>query len=142
MVRGPIITELDALKNLPFTTVRIATLDETDSVNGFGTGFFFYFPFQEDPYDVALLPYLITNKHVIKDSKKAKLVFHLGQVQNNLPTGEVYPLIIDDFESQFILHPNPHIDLCTIPMSKYFQDVKSRTEKYVYYEVLDCTRTS
>ncbi|MES1218760.1 MAG: serine protease [Bacteroidota bacterium] len=135
-IKGERIPELNTLKNLFFTTVRIQTEDETGGDDGVGTGFFYHIRDLDDHDQTYFTELLITNKHVIKNAKRGKLVFHLGPAAEGFPTGGTHELVIDDFESKFILHPDTDIDLCAINISPYLETIKKSTGKSVFYQAL------
>lgn len=134
MVKGSVVPELYALKNLLYTTCRIVTFDKNGDADGIGTGFFYHVLDSDQHGQDHRIELLITNKHVIKDAFKGSLIFHLEPVVNGFPSGGTYELIIDDFESKFFLHPNPEIDLCALDLSKHFTDIRKKKGVNVYYQ--------
>lgn len=134
MITGRVIPEISVLDNLFFTTVRIFTYNSLGEENGVGTGFFFHFDITEDFINPDRIPVLVTNKHMISGSQKAKIVFHLGPISDGLPTGGTYELEINDFETKFILHPETDIDLCVLEIQPFLDEIKKNTGNYVHYQ--------
>lgn len=94
------------------TTMLAVELD--DGTTSTGTGFFFRYPLDEERH----LPVLITNNHVIRGGVKG--LFHLHNGVNTetgmKPIGNFFQVSMDDFEQQWISHPDETIDLCGIPL--------------------------
>jgi hypothetical protein len=102
----------------PFEMLIYSTLKlETES--GTGTAFFFKFDFTAGNHITVLL----TNKHVISGSKTGKMKFAEAQLINKQPnpTDQFFEVEIQDFESKWILHPDPEIDLCALPLINIYQ---------------------
>lgn len=87
-----------------------------------GTGFLFSFTIDEETH----IPLLVTNKHVVQDSKK--LSFVLTKANNGHPiVGQVEKIIIEqNFDQYWILHPDPNIDLAVLPLSQIYRDLQNR----------------
>ena len=102
-----------------YSTVMIST------DKGIGTGFFFYFNYK-DKY----IPVIITNCHVINDSSVGKFKFHSSKIvdNKNVPGEEMIEIKIDDFESRWIKHPDPKIDLCAMPVNYIFEYCKKQSK--------------
>jgi hypothetical protein len=141
MIKGRVIQELQALRNLLYTTVRIVTYDENGNEDGVGTGFFYHFADlgDFDSYD-SRVEALITNKHVIEGAHKGKIVLHLEPLIDGFPTG-VHEFEIDQFESKFIQHPEPDIDLCALKIDPYIREVEKKTGQHVHYQALTFWQT-
>lgn len=89
-----------------FAVVRLRTV--SDGGEGFGTGFFASGKISGNTGRV----FLITNKHVIRGAKSGSMRMHEGT--DNKPTGKTFEVVLDSFESRFIHHPNPDVDLCAM----------------------------
>jgi hypothetical protein len=102
------------LDRLNYTTVRLECV-YTNGSTGFGTGFFYKFNVQSDG---SCCYVIITNKHVIKGSKTAKI--HLThQTQNGEPDNGRYTSItyndeFSNFEERWVMHPDDSVDLCAM----------------------------
>ena len=106
-------------ENILFTTVRIeATL--SDNSISIGTGFVFNYVKNDKPY-----LFLVTNKHVIKDSIKGKLTFN--QSEDGRPVlGKVYTVEYSNFEKQWIGHPQQNIDVAIMPFAPTLNELSNR----------------
>lgn len=61
---------------------------------------------------------LVTNKHVVADAISGKLVFSTVGI-DNMPVPNVFyeHEIRNDFEGQWIMHPEQDVDLCCLPIA-------------------------
>lgn len=104
------IIPLSITEQLLFNTVRIEV--ETTEGRGTGTGFFFIFSLQEGQTALAI----ITNKHVVKDAVAGRLVFHTAVTDEGQrrPSEHSFSVQFAQFETCWIQHPDPNVDLCTM----------------------------
>lgn len=124
--------DMSLTEKLAYSTVRIEC--ELDSGNVCtGTGYFF--SFKENPEKNNFIPVVITNKHVIKNAKKGKLIFTLSRNGEPVDT-EHFAIFIDDFEKYWKLHPNRDVDLCAMPIAPFITEA-SKLGKELYYLPLD-----
>lgn len=102
------------------STIRI----ETKVPNGVstGTGFFFAFLYNEEKH--TSVPTIVTNKHVVKNALTGKLRFSIKDNKGNSLSGEYYDLNIDKFEEKWIMHPNPEVDLCVLPIASIHKEIQ------------------
>lgn len=100
--------QVDYSEMLIHTTIRIEAMSSRGS--SFGTGFFFKYDFKDD----ITIPVIVTNKHVIKNTEKVKLVF--TRKENNAPQygNKIYTEISTSY---FINHPESEIDLAVLPLA-------------------------
>ena len=119
-------------EQLAYSTVRIEC--ELDSENDCtGTGYFFRF--KVDPEKKTFIPVVITNKHVIKDAKKGKLIFTISKNGEPVDT-EHFSIYIDDFEKYWKLHPNSDVDLCAMSIVPFITEAR-KLGKELFYIALD-----
>lgn len=107
---------LSISEQIAYSTVRIEC-EYLDGSMGTGTGYFF--KFKENKATNQFVPVVITNKHVIKDSKKGKILFTQANGDGEPNDVEHYDLVIDNFESCWIMHPETDVDLCSMPIASY-----------------------
>lgn len=102
-------TKLYLADELSYTTIRLFNL-MNDGRCSCGTGFFYSF----NVGDGRRIPAIITNKHVIRDATKTRLIFTVAS--NNKPTSEtvLYELSYEDLN--WIGHPDEDVDLCFFPI--------------------------
>lgn len=93
------------------TTIRIEVQLKEGMATG--TGFFYQFFHEEE----KTVPAIITNKHVIKDGIRGVLNFSICDEKGELIENDKYTVNIDDFENKWILHPDPNVDLCMLPIA-------------------------
>lgn len=101
------------------STVRIECESHDGSPTS-GTGFFFNLFRVGD----TGIPAIVTNKHVIKGAKKG--FFHIS-VRNSqgLPSyGDHVRFEMDDFESQWLGHPDPAVDLAILLCAPVFHEME------------------
>lgn len=101
------------------TTIRI----ETTVPGGRSTGTGFFFNFCEDQATGEHIPVIVTNKHVIKDSITGTLFF--SSIDSSNQNKEHVSIKIDNFESQWILHPNQNVDLAILPIANLYRQTKN-----------------
>jgi hypothetical protein len=98
---------LSVSEQMAFSTVRI------ESEVGIGTGFFFRFLDEGNNY----VPAIVTNKHVIKNSKVGTF-FLTSADENGAPDIKKHiPVALDNFENRWIMHPDPNVDLAIMPIA-------------------------
>lgn len=108
---------MNVLDELAHTTIRIETKGATG--RGSGTGFFYNCV----PEAEIKLPLVITNKHVIRGTTSGLLLF--SRDQDGKPEyRNQHRCRIDNFEQQWIPHPDPSIDLAAMPVAPIVQALK------------------
>lgn len=121
--------ELGIVEQLTHSTVRIECTLESGQQSS-GTGFFFGFPVGNDS-----IPLLVSNKHVVKGAKLGRLFFTLSTLDSP-PTpdrGNLYPFVLDNFESAWLPHPDPDIDLAVMPLSGALHQVKQQSGRDTFF---------
>lgn len=122
------ITPTTLTEQLLFTTVRI----QTD--RGVGTGFFFNARIDES----KILPLIVTNKHVVKGSTKGG--FQLHEADRNAdppkPAGRFFSVTLNEFESLWMDHPEPGVDLCAMPCQPLYGNAE-KLGKTVFIKAFD-----
>lgn len=99
-------------EQLLFTTVRIET-GYAAGGQGSGTGFFF----DHKVNDQMRIPFIVTNKHVVRNSLTGSFLLHESSPADpTKPTGQFLKLAFNDFEKQWFHHPDPNVDLCLMPL--------------------------
>jgi hypothetical protein len=99
---------MSALDHLVHMTVRI----ECDGGRSSGTGFIFNFCDRGEVH----IPAIVTNKHVIAGAQHG--IFHMTVAENDEPKyGEHVPVTLDHFETRWVKHPSPDIDLAAFPIA-------------------------
>lgn len=125
--------DLSTSEALSYSTVRIEC-EHKDGSKGTGTGFFI--KILEDPAKTRFVPILVTNKHVIRDSIKGKLIITKADNNNNPLDTQHFHANIDDFESCWRNHPDDEVDLCAMPVAELRKEAIRRGEK-IFYIPLD-----
>lgn len=121
---------LSISEQLAYSTVRI----ECECYDGslrFGTGYFMRF--KEDKTSHTNIPVVITNKHVINGAKKGRLIFSTTN-QNGEPNDkDHFILIINNFQDQWIWHPDQYVDLCCMPILPFLNERAKSLGKTPFY---------
>jgi V8-like Glu-specific endopeptidase len=117
-------TELSPFEKIAYSTIRI----ECDTASGLstGTGFFFRFADKGDVF----VPGIVTNKHVIKDSIRGRLLFTISKEDGKPDVGNNFLWTIDEFESAWIPHPEPEVDLCVLPIATLINQANAQGKKF------------
>jgi hypothetical protein len=104
------------------STVRIECV--TAAGRGSGSGYFFSFLEQGKEH----VPCIVTNKHVVAGARRG--MFHLTRkAEDNSPKlGDYASFSFDDFESMWIGHPDPSIDLAVFLIGPILNRARARGE--------------
>jgi V8-like Glu-specific endopeptidase len=113
------------------TTVRLECTLHDGRVST-GTGFFFAYGIDDKTY----VPVIVTNKHVIGDSKVGTFVLTKCDAQGNPAIGSTEKVVLDGFESRWLKHPDPHVDLAVFPIAQLHREAKAKGFK-VFAPTLD-----
>ena len=97
---------------LSFSTTRI----QCEVVGGgtsTGTGFFFNF----NAGNNSSIAVIVTNKHVIAGAITGTIFLtHVDAVGNPI-IGSIEQVKVDNFEKQWLPHPDESVDLCVMPLN-------------------------
>jgi hypothetical protein len=112
--------KLSPSEQLAYSTVRI----EVISANGIGTGTGFFFSFLQDgPKNI---PAIVTNKHVVHGAHRGKIILTGARPDGYPDPFSRMPIVFDNFESMWIPHPDPMVDLCIMPLAPLFTQAHSK----------------
>lgn len=120
---------LSISEQLTYSTVRIECELKTGGIST-GTGFFFIF--LEDKENNRHVPVVITNKHVIKDAAKGKLIITKANEKGEPIDNQHFSVMFEDFESFWRLHPQTDVDLCAMPIAPFINEAVNNGEKLFY----------
>lgn len=126
-----VIMPMTPSEQLAYSTVRIEVI-HSDGTTGTGTGFIFRFLDDGKTY----VPAIVTNKHVIKNAIKGKFHMTLADGNNNPKIGSYISLEFDNFESRWMPHPEPNIDLTIMPIAPLLTEANQKNIK-LYFIALD-----
>lgn len=116
---------------LYLNTVKIETSTETSQ--GSGTGFIF--DYSSEPKTSCL--FLITNRHVVENTKDGKILFHVTEDNNQEPSLEKgFYLTIPDWQCLQFYHPNPEIDIAICPFLPIIQRVKEDFKQNLFFKAI------
>ena len=123
---------LDTISSqLYLTTVKIETF--TENLQGSGTGFIF--DYSSEPESSCL--FLITNRHVVENTKDGKILFHVIEDNNQEPSLEKgFHLTIPDWQCLWFYHPNPEIDIAICPFLPIIQRVKEDFKQNLFFKAI------
>ncbi len=119
-------------EQLAYSTIRIECMTQEGPTSG--TGFFFRFADRGEEH----VPAIVTNKHVVNGAITGRFV--LTEVgDNEMPmVGQYQKFQVNNFESQWLAHPDPEIDLCVMPIAPLLSLAQERGKQF-FYKKLDET---
>lgn len=103
---------LSILEQLCFSTTRIETKDANGNCYS-GTGFFFNYKLEE----YKTIPFIVTNKHVVKGMTTGIFRFTKVDTKGNPVYKDHFQIQIEQFEQKCIFHPDESVDLCIFPLA-------------------------
>lgn len=112
-------------ETLMHTTVRLECLLDGDRSTT-GTGFFFSFKIDETKH----IPVIITNKHVIDEARVGAFVLTKMNDQGEPILGATERVVLDNFESLWIKHPEDNVDLAAFPVAPLYRQAESKGIKF------------
>lgn len=124
--------KLSLSERLAYSTVRIEC-DTSDGSLSSGSGYFF--KFKENKETNQHIPVVLTNKHVINNSVRGRLIFTIS-VDGNPVDKEHFQINFDDFEGFWRKHPNPDVDLCAMPIAPFLRAAEAQG-KILFYIPLE-----
>jgi hypothetical protein len=117
---------MDLSQELLYSTVRLEV--PTDRGTSVGTAFF-YLAAQSGEEGV---PVLVTNKHVVSGGSQAKFSAHLA-ASDGTPRGDSCNVSIG--LASLIQHPNPHVDLCALPIGQVLAEAAHRGSPLFFRQI-------
>jgi len=117
------------LEQLFFTTVRV-DVEFADGRNGSGTGFIF-----SREVEGKFISFIITNKHVINNSTKGKILFHIKKLgDESVVLGKSVTISFDNFENLWEKHPDDDIDIAALIITNQIrEEVKQKYNAELFY---------
>ncbi|MDF4639375.1 serine protease [Vibrio parahaemolyticus] len=106
---------------LMHTTVRLEC-QTRDGKSSTGSGFFFSFKLEGDQH----IPVIVTNKHVINNSSVGSFVLTKSDSNGQPQLGQTERIVLNNFESLWIKHPEKDVDLAVFPMAHLFRVAESK----------------
>ncbi len=116
-------------EQLFFTTVRIDT-EDNDGNNGSGTGFVLQHKINEKVY-----PFIVSNKHVVKNMKKGSVTFLKGDDTGAPLLGDAYHLNIEDFSDHWYGHESENMDIAITPLAPLEKFINDQGVKIFYRSI-------
>lgn len=112
---------LSVAEQLMHTTVRLECMLRDGRIST-GTGFFFSFPLDGGNH----IPLIVTNKHVIDDSSIGTFVLTKKDGNGDPVVGEYEKVQLGNFESLWIKHPDPNVDLAIFPIAPLLHEAEQK----------------
>jgi V8-like Glu-specific endopeptidase len=112
-------------ETLMHTTVRLECALSDDRVST-GTGFFFSFKIDDKTH----VPVIVTNKHVINNSKVGTFVLTKSDDQGEPILGSTERVVLDNFESLWVKHPEENVDLAVFPIAPLYHQAEAKGLKF------------
>lgn len=105
-----------------YNTVRIACELKDGKGISTGTGFLFsYFANERGG-----IPVIVSNKHVIAGSARGIFHFHQAIEAGRPLPGQYISCSMENFEDAWIMHPDPTVDLCIMPVAGAWKQLDER----------------
>jgi hypothetical protein len=125
--------DLSIIEQLCFSTVRIETSDNVGNKFS-GTGFFFNLKIDDNKQ----VPLVITNKHVVSGmSKSCFILTECNQLEEPDYKKHFSIVMENNFESNWIMHPDSKIDLCAMPINPIIEESYHKCNKRFFYRFFD-----
>ena len=121
--------QLSIPEQLAHSTVRIETTTSAGSRSG--TGFFYRFAINGDTYT----PAIVTNKHVVDGAISGKFVLTEKDENDSPIMGKYQEFRFDNFQSWWIPHPDPAIDLCAMATAPILRQAEARKLSFFYVDM-------
>jgi hypothetical protein len=122
------------IEQILFSTLRIELLNNSDELQGIGTGFLLKADFLQEPSKSLVL--LISNRHVLDATERFNITFHQRKPDSNLPElGQILRFRAANYMEVLFIHPNPKIDLACVNITSVIKELGSK----IYHKVLDRT---
>jgi len=117
---------LTPAETLMHTTVRLECASKDGRTTSTGTGFFFSFKVSDN----TQVPVIISNKHVIKDAKVGTFVLTKSDDQGQPLIGSTERVVLDNFESLWVKHPEEDVDLAAFPIAPLYRQAEAKRIKF------------
>jgi hypothetical protein len=112
---------LSLAHKLQFCTIRIETIKS--GVTNTGTGFFFAF---DASSKTSSVPTIVTCKHLVEGANTARFFFSTVESNSVASVGKLTPVQMENFERQWIPHPDSGIDVCAIPIAPLLREAQEK----------------
>lgn len=120
------------MEKLCFSTVRIETNNVVGN-NCSGTGFFFNLIIDEN-----VVPLIVTNKHVVQGMIKGRFILTERDKDGAPLYKHHFPISIDErFEKYWIMHPDPLVDICVMPINPIIELAHKQLKKTFFFAPFD-----
>ena len=123
---------LSTMEKLCFSTVRIETNNAVGN-NCSGTGFFFNLTVDEN-----VIPLIVTNKHVVQGMIRGRFILTERNNDGSPMYKQHFPISInDEFEKYWIMHPDPFVDICVMPINPIIELAHKQFKKSFFFVPFD-----
>lgn len=121
------MAKLSIKEELCYSTTRIETTNTGGSVFS-GTGFFFNLEIGSS----VVFPLVVTNKHVVRGMSSGSFVMTESDDNGNPIHTNHISIKLDNFENQWIFHPDDKVDLCVLPFNRIIELAKNNGKTLFY----------
>lgn len=119
--------QLTPSEQLTHSTVRIECR-LPDGSSGTGTGFFYNCLESGDQH----VPVIVTNKHVVANAQHGRFHLTLINADGGPDIGKYINVEFDNFEQRWIMHPDPNVDLCIMPVAPLLQEASAAGHRFFF----------
>lgn len=116
-------------EQLSYATVRIECITNDNYIS---TGSGFIFNFKDNEQQNTQIPVLITNKHVIRNTKEGKIIFSQKNAHGEADDKNHFSVSIKGFEKLWIMHPDEDVDLCAMPIGPLVHQAAELNQELFY----------
>ncbi|MDB5199089.1 MAG: zinc chelation protein SecC [Chitinophagaceae bacterium] len=95
-----------------------------------GTGFLFAYVKKETTVEKLVI---ITNKHVVKNSTSLSVTFTKVASDGTIIYGSTFTEILSVKESEWVIHPEPDVDLCALPFIDIANDLIAKYGEFFLF---------
>jgi len=118
---------LSITEQLAFSTIRIEVI-YSDGSHGIGTGFFFRLKESGQQH----IPVIVTNKHVVENGETGLFCLTMQDDKGDPAIGKVQTIRLDNFQKQWLYHPDPNVDLAIMPIGPLLNEADKQGIKFFF----------
>lgn len=119
---------------LIYSTVKISC--KNTAASSCGTGFF-----MSHHHEKGDMLAIVTNKHVVEGFDSAEITLVESSDDGRPLDANHISILVNNLMKEWIPHPDPKIDVCLIPISKYIEECTAKIGKHPYFRCISTKMT-
>lgn len=131
--------ELSVVEQLAYCTIRVSC-ELPDNSTSVGTGFFVSFMTEEATG--RSIPVIVTNRHVVKGAHTGTFVLTKATDAGDPDIGVFETFVLPHYESLWIAHPDPSVDLCIMPLAPLLNAAHTKGTTFFFKSFIEETIAS